>query len=318
MRLVPSGNLKVMVAQTLAENPEKDNLSSLNIPKGIKPQDLPQPRNQVVQEQVGEQPETPKAQVQPESQPEVPEVQTPGKEVQVQEQTDQPDKSQALKKHMMSVFFDIVKNHFGVNPEEVLKQSLLRNRSTKSNGAAVEREINTKLQSLFDVSIQNPLSEHPVLKGFFVIPNKRNNDVFDYNDPIVTKAASEFCKKYGLDATSAEADKSAAGWRFNFITHDIQGVADAAQAQTGTSYDAVLGLGGQKEAQTMSEMLKESQDQRFGSLTKYATKTSSPMVKIASGPTKTTQKQDGPITMAEMLTEDRNSLYETMSKIIRK
>lgn len=244
MALVPNGVMRKQVGQGLLRNSLFSFAQAQQQNNRQKPK--PDPRLQIEQQDIGasEPVEENPQQAKPDQQIEIEQPEQPQPNQVAPQDTE--DQSQAMetaeqeKQKMRSVFFSIIGKHFGVNPEEELRNKALKNKEFGGGGAQVQRDINKRLRTLFDVDIQNPLSPTPILKGFFVVPNEIKGKSLDYKETV--QAATEFCKRYGLDAKSVKEDDG--GWRYEFITHQVQQTNDV---QTGTSYDAVLGQQGQNK-----------------------------------------------------------------------
>ena len=285
MALVPNGRFRMQEKQGLLQNPLFSFAQAQQDPTQ-KPK--PDPRLEVEQQDIGGgQPAGQNAQQAAPApqgeQPAPPTPQTPpaapGAGVEPEQQAQALEQAEQEKKQMRSVFFAIVEKHFGVNPENALKEKALKNKEFGgAGGAAAQKDINKKLRTLFDVDIQNPLSPTPIMKGFFVVPNNVKGKALDYSETV--QPASEFCKRFGLDAKSVKEDDG--GWRYEFMTHAVQQTNDI---QTGTSYDAVLGGGEAKAASskssslfktglppTLGEILHSRRDQLFEEMRKIAGK----------------------------------------------
>lgn len=279
MALVPSGRFRQMEKQSLLRN-GSFSFAQQAQQQNAQPQPKPDPRVEIEQQEIGAGGQI--AGQPPQSEPASGSVGTANPEQPVPDdaaaqppQADQAggdgqdpgaalEKAEAEKEHMRSVFFKIIAQHFGVNPEDELKNKALKNKEFAGGGASIQKDINKKLRMLFDVDIQNPLSPQPVMKGFFVVPNEIKGKRLDYKETV--RAAAEFCKRYGLDARSVKEDDG--GWRYEFITRSIQQNNDV---QTGTSYDAVLGGDGQqKSASTLGEMIKDRRNELYNTMRKIA------------------------------------------------
>jgi len=280
----------MMVAQTIPD--DKAKLNDVNIPKGMTPKDLPQGRKDVSQQEItpggggnAAPPVSPKAQPTPVAQP---------------GQQQKPQNSADFDADACSQFYFSVLKSKGILFRQITKDAQNR---------------------MFDTQLPN---REGITKGSFYIPGKKEN-----GEPVTVREAAEIkniiLEKFSLTAIGeSKRSNKASGWVVNWSTapeEDLATLQDDVSKYVGLNpYE---GEEVQKAAMTMSEILKESQEERFGALMKFAsTKKPQQLFKtaaVADADEVEVAEEDteGPLTMSEILASKRNDLFETMKKIAK-